>query len=456
MAELELPNGYGNGPLFRELTAEDVGDLETTEIESLCMNCHEDGTTRLLLTKIPFFREIVLMSFSCPHCNFTDNEVQPAGRIQDKGCRVDVHILNQQDLNRQVVKSDTASIKIPELDLEIPGGAQKGSFTTVEGIIDRVTQGLEQEQPVRKIMHPDVAAQIDDFIVKLKHLSPPFHIILDDPAGNSFIENPKAPEADQALTINMYTRSKEQNTALGLAVEDDEDRLSDVEETLEPKDDGVSKVTDEVFQFDVNCSNCNAPTKSKMKLVNIPHFKEVILMAFNCESCGMKDSEVKSGAGIEPKGKKVTLKMTDAVMDLNRDVLKSDTCRFTIPEMDFELMMGTLGGKFTTLEGLLTDIKNQLLRPFALMRGGDSATKESGGKLRTFIDKLDEIISGKILVSVVLDDPAGNCYIQNLYAPDPDPELMVEEYERTEEQNDDLGLLEMKTENYCDGEDTAS
>ena len=52
-------------------------------------------------------------------------------------------------------------------------------------------------------------------------------------------------------------------------VEDDEDRLSDVEETLEPKDDGVSKVTDEVFQFDVNCSNCNAPTKSKMKLVSI-------------------------------------------------------------------------------------------------------------------------------------------------------------------------------------------
>ncbi len=124
--------------------------------------------------------------------------------------------------------------------------------------------------------------------------------------------------------------------------------------------------------------------------------------------------------------------------------------------MDFELMMGTLGGKFTTLEGLLTDIKNQLLRPFALMRGGDSATKESGGKLQTFIDRLDEIISGKVLVSVVLDDPAGNCYIQNLYAPDPDPELTVEEYERTEEQNDDLGLLEMKTENYFVEEDATS
>lgn len=27
-----------------------------TEIESLCMNCHDKGTTRLLTTKIPFLK----------------------------------------------------------------------------------------------------------------------------------------------------------------------------------------------------------------------------------------------------------------------------------------------------------------------------------------------------------------------------------------------------------------
>ncbi len=35
-----------------------------------------------------------------------------------------------------------------------------------------------------------------------------------------------------------------------------------------------------------------------------------------------------------------------------------------------------------------------------------------------------------------------------MYAPDPDPEMTVEVYERTQAQNDDLGLLDMKTENY--------
>lgn len=38
--------------------------------------------------------------------------------------------------------------------------------------------------------------------------------------------------------------------------------------------------------------------------------------------------------------------------------------------------------------------------------------------------------------------------VQNVYAPDPDPEMTIEQYERTYEQNEDLGLNDMKTENY--------
>jgi len=44
-------------------------------------------------------------------------------------------------------------------------------------------------------------------------------------------------------------------------------------------------------------------------------------MALNCDACGLKDSEVKSGGGIEPKGRRIRLKLTD-VTDLSRDVLR--------------------------------------------------------------------------------------------------------------------------------------
>lgn len=83
-------------------------------------------------------------------------------------------------------------------------------------------------------------------------------------------------------------------------------------------------------------------------------------MATSCEKCGVRENEVKCGAGVEPKGRRIVLKITDPT-DLSRDVLKSDMAAVRIQELDFQTEEGTLGGKFTTLEGLLTDIKNQVL-----------------------------------------------------------------------------------------------
>lgn len=39
-------------------------------------------------------------------------------------------------------------------------------------------------------------------------------------------------------------------------------------------------------------------------------------------------------------------------------------------------------------------------------------------------------------------------HFQNLYAPEEDAELCVEQYERRFEQNEELGLNDMKTEGY--------
>lgn len=61
---------------------------------------------------------------------------------------------------------------------------------------------------------------------------------------------------------------------------------------------------------------------------DIPHFKEVVIMATTCDHCGHKTNEVKSGGGIEPKGTKITLRVTDP-SDMSRDVLKvSIVCAF--------------------------------------------------------------------------------------------------------------------------------
>lgn len=100
-------------------------------------------------------------------------------------------------------------------------------------------------------------------------------------------------------------------------------------------------------------------------------------MATSCDACGLRTNEVKSGSGIGEKGVRITLRITDAI-DMSRDVLKSETCSMFIPDLDLEVGPGTLGGKFTTLEGLLVSMKEQLIGQNPLMCG-DSATSTMKG-----------------------------------------------------------------------------
>ena len=53
--------------------------------DSLCMACGGSGETRIMLTKIPLFREVLLSSFACPHCGERNTEVQFGARRNRKG-----------------------------------------------------------------------------------------------------------------------------------------------------------------------------------------------------------------------------------------------------------------------------------------------------------------------------------------------------------------------------------
>lgn len=424
-------------PIFPKISAEN-DDVQPTEIESLCMNCHENGSTKLLLTKIPFFKDLILSSFSCDHCGYANNEVQSADAIQEQGVKITLKVDASKDLNRQIVKTQFTTISIPELDFEIPPESQKGILTTIEGIIDRAVTGLQQEQPVRRIMDPTTAQKIDDFIERLgglKTRESHFQVIVDDPSGNCFLENPHAPSDDPMMSTVHYARSREQDQMVGI-----------YQDGVVPAKPEENICPDEVLQFKTNCPNCNAPVDTNMKLVDIPHFKQIVLMATSCDSCGERTNEVKSATGFEEKGKRITLNITDS-SDLNRDVLKSESCIVRIPEVEMEIGGHAISGKFTTVEGLLTDIQDLVVKknPFFV---GDSADPDMKKKVDAFYEKVEQLKKGDTTFTFIMDDPAGNSYLQNVYAPEEDPEMKVEVYERTFEQNEELGLNDMKTENY--------
>ena len=100
---------------------------------------------------------------------------------------------------------------------------------------------------------------------------------------------------------------------------------------------------------------------------------------------------------------------------------------------------GTLGSVYTTVEGILTKILEQLeeTNPFG---HGDSA---QGTEFRDFLQRIRVLKDGSIPFTIIMDDPLANCFIYNPNAPEDDPQIEVEIYDRTPEQDEDLAIADM-------------
>ncbi|KAE8152903.1 ZPR1 zinc-finger domain-containing protein [Aspergillus avenaceus] len=423
-------------------------DTGVMQLESLCMNCHENGTTRLLLLRVPFFRDIILESFECEHCHFKDNSVKSAGQIQEKGSKYTLTAQNENDLQRQVIRSDVSTFKVDSLGIEMPKG--ESQLTTVEGVIQRIYESLSSDQPLRKEQAPEVHDALVPIIDNLKKILDregyPFTVSLDDPTGNSWIA-PTTQDTGNNYKRRDYPRTHEQNEELGIA--------SDPEAQQNEGETGVedSEIVDgQVYSLPTECPGCSKPGFVNMKKVNIPYFKEVIIWSTSCEHCGYRTSEVKTGGEVPEKGKRITLKVENEV-DLSRDILKSDTCALISDELEVTVQPGTLGGRFTTVEGLLTEIRDQLHGQIfdvddTTGAGGDSMPSDDKDKWTRFFSRLDAAINGDMKFVITLEDPMANSYVQDLCAPAPDHQITTEEYTRTEEEEEELGLKDMKVEGY--------
>ncbi|EXJ92368.1 zinc finger protein [Capronia epimyces CBS 606.96] len=424
----------------------DPNEVGVYEIQSLCMNCRDQGVTRILPIKIPYFKDVLLESFSCEHCGWENKTVKSAGQIQEKGSRYTFRLDKPQDLQRQIVRSDTGVFRIEDLDLEMPPGP--GQLTNLEGIIIKIKTDLEYDQPERKKTTPDVYNALEAIIQRLGKMLQgeafPFTVSVDDPSGNSFVE-PSPDDKGSKYSRLDYPRTRAQNAQLGLIADDE----------IEKGDDGLNDVdviNDQIYELHSECPACSKPCTINMKKTNVPHFKDVIIMATVCDYCGYKTNDVKTGGEIPEKGRRITLDVK-TVEDLSRDILKSETCALKSQDLGLEVQPGTLGGRFTTVEGLLTQVREQLHNQIFDIGDGDLApgdsmadqTKERWGK---FFDKLDRAIKAEFPYSITLEDPLANSYVQKRVDSGEDPQIKSEEYQRSDEDNEDLGLTDMKTEGY--------
>ncbi|VVC34773.1 Zinc finger, ZPR1-type [Cinara cedri] len=431
--------------IFQDL---DIEKLEVNVIESLCFSCGKNGTTRILLTRIPFYKELVISSFECQHCDYKNNQLDPAIEIKQQGVRINLDIETKEDLDRYVITTDYTSIKIEELDFEIPPMSQKSQVTTIEGILSKTIINLSEQKKVIDQTHPELAEKMEVVItglVNIKNLSIPLPMVFEDVTGNIFVSNPYAPSADPRMKIESFNRDSTQNEMIGLATE------NQTENIIKPlgsfNESAVTEIADEIVQFNNPCPNCYAICETNMKVTDIPYFKQVVIMATLCDECGYRTNEVKPGGGIEKQGIKLSVKVSSPE-DLNRDILKSETCSLQIPQLEFDAGPLSLSGRFTTIEGLLGALYDQLKDTATAFYSGDSQCDTMIAKTERFLSKLQKIKLCEMPVDIILTDPAGNSYIQSLTPPDLDPKLTITKFDRTDEQNEELGLNDMKVEEY--------
>ncbi|CAA2977061.1 Hypothetical predicted protein, partial [Olea europaea subsp. europaea] len=100
--------------------------------------------------------------------------------------------------------------------------------------------------------------------------------ILEDISGNTFISNPNAPQADHNLESHHFSRTTAQDHLLGIYSQEEvtgekqaETGAEGVMRSIAEGEFTYENMMGEVMQFPTNCSECNAPCMTNMKMTSI-------------------------------------------------------------------------------------------------------------------------------------------------------------------------------------------
>lgn len=163
---------------------------EAITFPTLCGECGEPGHNKMCTVTIPFVKNIIIMSFLCEFCGFKDAEVKGSNEITPKGKLFTLHVTNFNDLKRECFKSETASLTIPEIELELTNGSLGGVYSTVEGIIVEILNHLRDHNPYAgddSNFYNEKMEWIFEKLEAFKDGKCPFTLIIRDLVDSSFI-----------------------------------------------------------------------------------------------------------------------------------------------------------------------------------------------------------------------------------------------------------------------------
>lgn len=152
-----------------------------------CPTCGKDS---LHLTEsvedVDYFGPVLLTTISCSLCGYRDTDV---ALNSVKGPSV-IHarITSGKDLAMKIVRSSSATIRVPELGVSItPKASAQGFITNVEGVLDRIQQILEGMVPSLSEKKRRRARSVLAKLRRAREGKLSFVVELKDPSGDSAI-----------------------------------------------------------------------------------------------------------------------------------------------------------------------------------------------------------------------------------------------------------------------------
>ncbi len=168
----------------------ETGPAKILEYTVKCPVCGADMRVEEYIYDMPGVGKVILTSGRCPRCGYRFSNV---GLAETRGpVKITYRVEKPDDVNALVIRAATATIRVPELGLEIkPGPAAQGYITTVEGIMLDFIDKLD-------FMCSEPDAPRDKCIEKRRELEKardgaiPYTLELYDPEGASHIQSKKA------------------------------------------------------------------------------------------------------------------------------------------------------------------------------------------------------------------------------------------------------------------------
>ncbi len=160
------------------------------EYKVKCPICGRDIVVEEYLYDMPLVGKVLISSGKCKYCGYKWSDVRLA---EPRGPRRIIYRVEKPgDENTVIIRASTASIKIPELGVEItPGPAAKGYITTIEGLILDILEKTEFLCSEPDAPEKECREKIE-LLKKARDGKIQYTVIIEDPEGVSAILSEKA------------------------------------------------------------------------------------------------------------------------------------------------------------------------------------------------------------------------------------------------------------------------